>query len=288
MLVDIDNKDSWELKNWVVNNKWLAPWDDIIEVRLKRFKNAFKEIFNDTIIYSWIENLKPIFKKWNNKIEIDKLSSWEKQIVFRWSYLLKDKESIKWAIALIDEPEISLHPIWQQKILNFYQKLFIDNSWKQTSQLFITTHSPYLLQNFDYKKWCIFIFPWAKKLDELPTYIWEKPSIGTINYFAYHLPTIEFHNELYAYIHINFVWENKKLEKIDEYFENKNLFRSIDWIDNKKGKKDKTYKVTLQTFIRNKIHHPENTKMQKNNYDNEKLKKSIDEMIEIIEKEKNN
>ena len=36
--------------------------------------------------------------------------------------------------------------------------------------------------------------------------------------------------------------------------------------------------VTLQTFIRNKIHHPENKTMQKFKYSPGELKKSIDEM----------
>ena len=74
-------------------------------------------------------------------------STGEKQIVFRGSFLLKDKLSSKGALILIDEPEISLHPSWQLKILNFFKKLFIDEDGKQTSQLIIATHSPFIIHN---------------------------------------------------------------------------------------------------------------------------------------------
>ena len=40
--------------------------------------------------------------------------------------------------------------------------------------------------------------------------------------------------------------------------------------------------VTLPTFIRNKIHHPENTTMQSDNFTDIELKNSIDELIKII------
>jgi len=54
-------------------------------------------------------------------MSISQLSSGEKQIVFRGSFLLKDKESSKGALILIDEPEISLHPNWQLKVLSFFK-----------------------------------------------------------------------------------------------------------------------------------------------------------------------
>lgn len=276
MLVDIYNKDTWNLQIWVDENPGNIPIEDIKLVRTKRFKNSFNEMFNNNdLLYLWVKDLKPIFKKNQNEIEINNLSSWEKQIVFRWWYLLKDKESIKWAIALIDEPEISLHPIWQQKILDFYTYLFKDENWIQTSQIFITTHSPYVLQWYNLNEWWIFIFPWWKRIDNLRKYIWDKPSLWVVNYEAYNLPTVEFHDELYGYIMDKI--GTSKLIDIENYISSKWLIKNIQWKENWKN-----YNVTLQTFIRNKIHHPENINMNGCDFSNEDLKRSIDEMIKII------
>ena len=88
-----------------------------------------------------------IFEENGKEMSISKLSSGEKQIVFRGSFLLKDKESSKGALILIDEPEISLHPNWQLKVLSFFKKLFTNNSGEQTSQIIISTHSPFIIHN---------------------------------------------------------------------------------------------------------------------------------------------
>jgi hypothetical protein len=47
----------------------------------------------------------------------------------------------------IDEPEISLHPTWQIKILPFLKSLFRNEKSEQTSQIFIATHSPFIIHN---------------------------------------------------------------------------------------------------------------------------------------------
>ncbi len=44
-------------------------------------------------------------------------------------------------ILLVDEPENSLHPSWQQKILNLYKKTGENN------QVFIATHSPFIISS---------------------------------------------------------------------------------------------------------------------------------------------
>lgn len=120
------------------------------EERMTRFKNAFSYIF-DEITYDSIQSTGTsksiIFKKNNKEIPIDNLSSGEKQIVYRGSFLLKDKDSLNGAFVFIDEPEISMHPLWQTKIMNYYKNIFIDNSGNQTSQIFAVTHSPFVIHN---------------------------------------------------------------------------------------------------------------------------------------------
>ncbi len=276
MLVDIRMSDNEDERKYF-EEYWKHQTEELSQLRTKRFKNAFDWIFKDrNLEYYWIESLTPIFRKDWHKINIDNLSSWEKQIVFRGSYLLKDKESIKWAIGLIDEPEISLHPLWQQKILDFYTNLFKDSNNNQTSQLFISTHSPYVLQWYDLNHWGLFIFPSWKRIDNLKTYLWDKPSLWVINYEAYNLATVEFHDELYWYIYDKI--KPKDMKEFDIYlwkhWFQQNINRvQLNWKD---------YPVTLGTFIRNKLHHPENINMQSEYFSNEELRESIDKMIDII------
>lgn len=47
----------------------------------------------------------------------------------------------------IDEPEISLHPLWQQKVLDYYKAMFTDAAGVQTSQIFCVTHSPFVIHS---------------------------------------------------------------------------------------------------------------------------------------------
>lgn len=150
LFVDIQNNDAIELSEWVHKHPGEAPPTDVIDRRIKRFNNAFSYVF-DTLRFSTIrtENgeKQVIFTKNRTEIPIEALSSGEKQIVFRGAFLLKDIESTRGRIVLIDEPEISLHPKWQIKILDFYKNLFIDDNQKQTSQILIATHSPFVIHN---------------------------------------------------------------------------------------------------------------------------------------------
>jgi predicted ATP-binding protein involved in virulence len=80
----------------------------------------------------------PIFK--NNageEFEISGLSSGEKQLFFR-IMALKMVEANN-SIILIDEPEISIHPAWQQKILKVYENIGENN------QVIVATHSPHII-----------------------------------------------------------------------------------------------------------------------------------------------
>lgn len=137
-------------------------------LKISRFISAFSKIFDD-LEFCEIRTRKPntipsiqynqsfinnrikdiIFKRNNKEISIDDLSSGEKQIVYRGSFLLKDKNALNGAIVLIDEPEISLHPDWQKKIMDFYKGIFTNEEGIQTSQIIVVTHSPFILHNYN-------------------------------------------------------------------------------------------------------------------------------------------
>lgn len=176
LFIDIQNNDANELQTWVDLNDGMVPPADIKNRRIKRFKNAFATVFENLNYYK-IEtknNMKHVlFRKNNLSINISDLSSGEKQIVFRGAFLLKDQQSVKGCVVLIDEPEISLHPIWQEKILDYYRNLFIDRS-KQTSQLFIATHSPFVIHNNNRYNDKVIVFKNIDGkiiIDDKPTYV---------------------------------------------------------------------------------------------------------------------
>lgn len=80
----------------------------------------------------------PIFENSQGKeFDINELSSGEKQLFLRTlSIKMLEPED---SIILIDEPELSLHPKWQQQIIKVYQNIGKNN------QIIVATHSPHIL-----------------------------------------------------------------------------------------------------------------------------------------------
>ena len=150
LLIDIQALDDAEIAKKLRENHKLSYENMKIDERMNRFRNAFGKIFDD-LEYSGIDNQNGekvvLFKKFDELIPIDSLSSGEKQIVYRGSFLLRDINALNGAFAFIDEPEISLHPIWQMKIMDFYMDIFTNDAEQQTSQMFVVTHSPFIIHN---------------------------------------------------------------------------------------------------------------------------------------------
>ena len=99
----------------------------LMEILNNLFKETDKEIFitSDFIV-----------KKINSDItyEINDLSSGEKQLIYTLLRVANSKR--KNQIILMDEPEISLHLSWQEKLLASIKKL------RSESQIIVVTHSP--------------------------------------------------------------------------------------------------------------------------------------------------
>lgn len=98
--------------------------DIVFQERMPRFTTAFNRMF-ESLKYSRIENVGGkkliLFRKNGIDIPIDNLSSGEKQVVYRGCFLLKDVNATNGAFVFIDEPEISLHPNWQVKVMDYYK-----------------------------------------------------------------------------------------------------------------------------------------------------------------------
>lgn len=149
LLIDIDDLDNSDLARWVDNNPGQVPPEEVKRRRIKRFTNAFYSMFPQKRFIG-VDNFNGhksvLFEEFGKRMPIEKLSSGEKQIVFRGGFLLKNQRSLEGAAVLVDEPEISLHPKWQLEIMTFLKKLFSYNG-EQSSQIIVATHSPFIIHN---------------------------------------------------------------------------------------------------------------------------------------------
>ncbi len=163
LFIDLVIQESIELRNKLnqVSDRSVSLAKAIGEnykSRLDNFKEAFalmglnKEFKKIHLSSSWDVIFKPKHSQ-DTEILIENLSSGEKQIVFKGIHFLREIEkhrdinsSINHALAcFIDEPEISMHPGWQKKIMAYYKRLASNSNGEQESQIFVATHSPFII-----------------------------------------------------------------------------------------------------------------------------------------------
>ncbi len=78
----------------------------------------------------------------NRKVKLDSLSSGEKQILILFTYLIFDVANREKPIFIIDEPELSLHLLWQK---NFVNSVLETNP---NMQLILATHAPEIIDKY--------------------------------------------------------------------------------------------------------------------------------------------
>ena len=108
------------------------------------FHNYMQEIFDDldlTFKYSHLDKEDNVWFTNSNgdEFKINGLSTGEKTLLSKVLYLYfkdyKDK------VILIDEPELSLHPSWQNRVLKIYENF----AKISDCQIIIATHSPHII-----------------------------------------------------------------------------------------------------------------------------------------------
>lgn len=254
--------------------------------RLRRFKNAFSGFF-ENMDFDRVEVVANeqvvMFSKNGKSIPIDTLSTGEKQIVFRGASLIRNGGLLDNGYVMIDEPELSMHPKWQERILSFYKNLFSRDE-RQFVQLFVATHSDYVLKSAaaSLNDTLIIILSdnggtiEAKKIDvpqTLPTLI-----ASEINYLAFGITSEDYHIALYGYLQdLNGL---ERIKDCDDYIKNHEEYNST--TDGKHYKNGAYEEFTLPTYIRNAIDHPDSGRA----YTENDLKQSIDLLERICKAEK--
>ena len=103
--------------------------------RIDKFFEMINMLFTSTGKHIEIDDKnRVIFRKGNITIEMERLSAGEKQILLLLFtlFLMEDKPNV----LLLDEPEISLHIEWQDRLITMMHEL------NPNCQIIMTTHSP--------------------------------------------------------------------------------------------------------------------------------------------------
>lgn len=110
-----------------------------INKRINGFLMLVNDFFTETGKKLVIRDSRLVFVQGESTIELETLSSGEKQLllILMNVFLLEEKP----AVVFMDEPEIALHVSWQYKLLDTLTKL------NPQAQFIITTHSPSIFGN---------------------------------------------------------------------------------------------------------------------------------------------
>ena len=217
----------------------------------------------------------------NGGYDIANYSSGQQEILLK----LKDLQSMSAGTdcVLLDEPETSLHPRWQQEIVSLV-RLLLTNQDGLVPQIFIATHSEKVLESLISRKDVLIVRLFkkngvikAESVDQMDLRL-PSPTFAELDYVVFHIPTLEYHDQLlsrFADLHdLETIWEIDKAIKKHEKYDRKQ-YKKI-WIsETKKG--IVTYK-TLPVYIRNYFHHPKKDAAPTE----EELVKSILFMRELI------
>ena len=297
LLVDIEGEDTAKYKENSEEREELGKdaihWSNFKpSSKMYRFSNAFDNFFENKIKYSKIENNSAekiiLFKKYGRDISIDNLSTGEKQIVFRGAFLLRNLQKMKGGTIFIDEPELSMHPKWERKILQYYKDLFTEGE-ELNSQLFIATHSEYVLkealsQNKENENNLVIVLKddlGQIKVNRIDTLSLFLPSITSaeVNYHAFDIPSIYYHIELYGTLQNRF--ELSTVKECDKFIKKSNFYNQE--IHYKIWEYKTTIYETLPSYIRNSIDHPDSDANQ--GFNECELRKSITLLQNLLKME---
>ena len=182
-------------------------------------------------------------------------------------------------------PETWLHPRAQAQLSHALSKLSTNGR-----QILIFSHSPYILKIIDVDRDLVYI---VKRTNGAHTITLEKNfrtqpqqyiTLNAINYYAFQLATPEFLDELYGYFQELIAGPTSSLseKRICSELEQCGIQATHNWINNKNPKNP--YRVQLCVYVRNSIHHPENSLNAPYTY--LQLVEAIEELISAIKLKK--
>ncbi|MEI6708611.1 MAG: AAA family ATPase [Methylococcales bacterium] len=146
---DILGNAEFYIKEYIISQE-RASFEADPNKRTQQAVDSFNAKFLDAQLLTQLSGLskeqfnRPVFTNvTGQQVTIEQLSDGEKQLYARVIALMLIEP--RNSIILIDEPEIALHPAWQQKIMQIYGQIGKNN------QFIVATHSPQILSSVPYQ-----------------------------------------------------------------------------------------------------------------------------------------
>lgn len=284
-LVELQNEECinyayYNIKHDTTPKRWSVFFQT---TKTKIFADAFNQFF-DNMKYFGIgfNNNKKIvigFTKFGKEINTNVLSSGEKQIIERTVPILEKMTDKKDNILFLDEPEMSLHPQWQSKLLPYFKKLFSNSDGVQQNQIVVASHSSLLLKEAlkDDKTLIVRLQSQegtivAERMS-CPTFLTDI-TFAEVNYLVFDIASPEYHNQLYCQIQKKF--NKNKVLSCDNF-----ILQHAHYDASKHSRISGYGNVvyhTICSYIRNSIDHYDNG----NRFTEEELRISIRLMQDIL------
>ncbi len=212
--------------------------------------------------------------------KVDTFSSGEQELILRLE-TLKSRIFSDLDILIIDEPETSLHPKWQLKIVPFIVDILKDNkTGKRDLQLFIASHSENVLKSIFDRSDTLIVRLYkdndtikGQNITAMDTVL-NKTTIAEIQYLVFGIISSEYHNQLYG----KFLSMCGRTQADVSRYLQKKYGEKYETLLNPYGYIFNNEIENLPTYIRNATDHPENT-------DRHYTEKDLTKSIELLRKE---
>ena len=236
----------------------------------------------------WADVFKSVSINSDNEIPLNKRGSGVKRLVLISFFRAEvdrrkadPKNTNRGVIYAIEEPETSQHVKMQKMMIDSLKVL----SQQPEVQVILTTHSSFVVKQLTYDNIRVIKEDNEGRAIEKPSpSILPYASLNEINFTSFGDYSEEYHNELYGQIQAYAMSIDPQYSKEKE-FENwlvaQGMTQSKQWKRIANGVVQPAYNATLQTFIRNTIHHPENK--ENGGYSHQEMKTSIEEMRDFIQ-----
>lgn len=257
----------------------LEKLTDVSKRTLKKLKEmdpevaeSLKPVIPNVKSLKWAEVFKNVSITADEGIPINKRGSGVKRLILLNFFRAEaerrhEKGENTGIIYAIEEPETSQHFI-NQRIL---ADALISLSKTNNTQVILTTHSGIIVKKLKFEDLRLVAEneKGAKVVTNIQTSCLVYPSLNEVNYTAFGEVTEEYHDELWGFIESNGL--------MDEFENGK---KQIPYVRQYGGGKIKEQSRTLSHYIRDVMHHPENT--YNRHYTYEELIQSVEEMRSFI------
>ena len=267
--------------------------DEVAKLTCEKLRDMNPEIANSlhpNINFEnlrWFDVFKHISISGDNDIPINKRGSGVRRLVlisfFRAEAERRQNEQNNSGIIYaIEEPETSQHAEHQKKLMDALLNL----AQQANTQIIITTHNANIVKELDFKNIRLITNneQGEKEIKNVEPRILPDKSLNEVSYLAFGEISESYHDELYGYLQMKAAEEDNKYwheKDFDTWLQNRGCLKTKSWIKIKDGEPQNPEPRTLQTYIRNSIHHHENNLNK--DFSQEELKTSIEKMIEIAQ-----